>query len=96
MVNQDGTPHSFHVHGVSFQVLSAGGQGPPGELSGWKDTVYLPPNVPYSLIIRFPEYADPEHPYMFHCHILLHEDNGMMGQFVVVEPGGSAAGHPHG
>jgi len=24
---------------------------------------------------------------MFHCHILTHEDNGMMGQFVVVEPG---------
>ena len=24
---------------------------------------------------------------MFHCHILRHEDNGMMGQFLVVEPG---------
>jgi hypothetical protein len=32
----------------------------------------------------FPEFADPETPYMYHCHILQHEDQGMMGQFVVV------------
>jgi blue copper oxidase len=37
---------------------------------------------------------------MFHCHILRHEDNGMMGQFVVVEPGETAgtatpADHDH-
>jgi hypothetical protein len=35
-------------------------------------------------MMRFPEYADPHLPYMFHCHILEHEDMGMMGQFVVV------------
>jgi FtsP/CotA-like multicopper oxidase with cupredoxin domain len=34
--------------------------------------------------MRFVDYADPETPYMFHCHILQHEDQGMMGQFVVV------------
>lgn len=37
--------------------------------------------------MRFDDYADPNHSYMFHCHLLLHEDDGMMGQFVVVEPG---------
>ena len=34
--------------------------------------------------MRFPEYSDPSLPYMYHCHILTHEDMGMMGQFVVV------------
>ncbi len=39
------------------------------------------------IIKRFEDYADPVNPYMFHCHILEHEDVGMMGQFVV-EPMG--------
>ena len=37
--------------------------------------------------MRFEDYADPDTPYMYHCHLLWHEDQGMMGQFVVVEPG---------
>ena len=37
--------------------------------------------------MRFTDYADPATPYMYHCHLLRHEDDGMMGQFVVVEPG---------
>jgi FtsP/CotA-like multicopper oxidase with cupredoxin domain len=35
--------------------------------------------------MRFSDYTDPDVPYMFHCHVLEHEDSGMMGQFVVVE-----------
>jgi hypothetical protein len=35
-------------------------------------------------------------PYMFHCHLLTHEDAGMMGQFVVVEPGQEAGRPPTG
>ena len=35
--------------------------------------------------VRAPGYADPDDSYMFHCHILQHEDRGMMGQFVVAE-----------
>ena len=60
---------------------------PPAELAGWKDTVYLRPNETSRLIMRFTDYADPDHPYMYHCHLLRHEDNGMMGQLLVVEPG---------
>lgn len=37
--------------------------------------------------MRFSDYTDPDLPYMFHCHLLQHGDRGMMGQFVVVEPG---------
>ena len=39
------------------------------------------------ILVRFEPYTDPQFPYMFHCHLTLHEDQGMMGQFVVVEPG---------
>ena len=42
------------------------------------------PGETVPLLMRFEDYADPENPYMFHCHILQHEDQGMMGQFVVV------------
>ena len=37
--------------------------------------------------MQFKYYSDPHHSYMFHCHILKHEDMGMMGQFVVVDRG---------
>jgi FtsP/CotA-like multicopper oxidase with cupredoxin domain len=87
-------PHSFHVHDVQFQVLSRDGRTPPPELAGWKDTVYLEPEVEYRLIMTFTDYADRNHPYMYHCHLLAHEDSGMMGQFVVVRPGESAGKPP--
>ncbi|MER5456494.1 multicopper oxidase domain-containing protein [Micromonospora sp. NPDC002389] len=91
-------PHNFHVHDVQFQVLSVDGRPPAPELAGWKDTIYLPPEVRFRLIMRFTEYADPTVPYMYHCHLLWHEDQGMMGQFVVVEPGQApgALHHDHG
>ena len=80
-------PHSFHVHDVQFQVVSIAGRPPSPELAGWKDTVYLRPQEEYRLIMRFTDYSDPDFPYMYHCHLLWHEDQGMMGQFVVVKPG---------
>lgn len=81
--NASGQIHNFHVHDVQFQVL---GTNDPA-LSGPKDTVYIPPGKTVRLLVRFTDYADPSFPYMYHCHMLKHEDNGMMGQFVVVEPG---------
>ena len=84
--NGHDTPHSLHIHDVQFQVLTVGGGEPPPDLSGWKDTVYLPPHTPIRVIARFADYADPNAAYMFHCHVLFHEDHGMMGQFVVVDP----------
>lgn len=83
-------PHNFHVHDVQFQVLEIGGSPPPPELAGWKDTVYLRPNTDYRLIMRFEDYTDMDSPYMYHCHLLRHEDEGMMGQFIVVKPGETA------
>jgi len=89
----DGIMHSFHVHDAQFQVVSVDGGPPPPELSGWKDTIFLPPGRTARLLLRFTDYTDPDRPYMYHCHVLSHEDQGMMGQFVVVEPG-QAAGVP--
>jgi blue copper oxidase len=93
--NAAGTPHNFHVHGVSFAVLDYDGEEPPPHLRGLKDTVYVPPGKTVRLVIGFSDYTDPELPYMFHCHILQHEDRGMMGQFVVVQPGREALDPPH-
>ncbi|HEU4422789.1 MAG TPA: multicopper oxidase domain-containing protein, partial [Pilimelia sp.] len=87
VTNAQDTTHNFHVHDVQFQVLTMDGAPPPPELVGWKDTIYLPPNVRFRIILRFADYTDPDMPYMFHCHILYHEDRGMMGQFVVIKPG---------
>jgi len=92
--NAAGTPHNFHVHGVSFAVLDYAGEEPPLHLTGLKDTVYVPPDKTVTLLVRFPDYADPDSPYMFHCHMLQHEDRGMMGQFVLAEPG-QGAGDVH-
>lgn len=76
--------HPFHVHLVQFQILSRNGAKPhPGE-RGLKDTVLINPDETVRVIAKFENFADPDLPYMYHCHILEHEDAGMMGQFVVV------------
>ena len=84
-VTRDDMDHPFHVHGTSFLILSQNGRTPAPEDQGWKDTV----NVGWGwteLIMRFDHEATEEFPYMYHCHILEHEDGGMMGQFTVREP----------
>ncbi|WP_249644851.1 multicopper oxidase family protein [Nocardia sputi] len=88
--NNDGMPHNFHVHDVQFRVLALNDGPPP---AGPKDTIYLPPGSTARLATRFDGPADTDSPYMYHCHLLWHEDLGMMGQFVVVDPG-QAAGRP--
>jgi FtsP/CotA-like multicopper oxidase with cupredoxin domain len=93
--NGSGNLHNFHVHDVQFKVLEYGGEAPPPTMAGWKDTVPLPPGRTARLVIRFTDYTDPSSPYMFHCHLLRHEDNGMMGQFVVVQPGQAASPPSH-
>ncbi|SFS06017.1 Multicopper oxidase with three cupredoxin domains (includes cell division protein FtsP and spore coat protein CotA) [Microbacterium sp. cf046] len=85
--NDNPLPHSFHVHDTQFRVVSIDGAEPPPRLAGWKDTIALEGSRSYRLLVRFDDYADPTTPYMYHCHLLWHEDQGMMGQFLVVEPG---------
>lgn len=75
--------HPFHIHDVQFRILDRNGAPPPPGEMGLKDTVVVAPNERVRLLVDFADYADPDSPYMYHCHILEHEDAGMMGQFVV-------------
>jgi blue copper oxidase len=74
--------HPFHVHGVSFQVVKENGRPPSPANAGWKDTVLVEDEI--ELLAKFDQSAGEQTPFMFHCHILEHEDAGMMGQFTVV------------
>ncbi|MFD7862705.1 multicopper oxidase family protein [Streptomyces sp. NPDC059783] len=85
--------HNFHIHDVQFRVLEVNGRPPEPELRGRKDTVAVPMGTTVKLALRFDGPADPDTPYMYHCHLLSHEDTGMMGQFVVVDQG-QRAGTP--
>jgi len=76
--------HPFHVHNVQFKVLDRNGKRPNPSETGLKDTVLVGGGETVRIVMRFPEYSDAKVPYMYHCHILEHEDQGMMGQFVVV------------
>jgi len=75
-------PHPFHIHGASFQILTHNGVPPAEADRGWKDTVVVWDEVT-EIIVRFDYEATEEFPYMYHCHMLEHEDYGMMGQFTV-------------
>jgi FtsP/CotA-like multicopper oxidase with cupredoxin domain len=73
-------PHPFHMHGVHFEVLRRDGRAPDALDAGRRDTVLV--DAPVELLVRFTQPA-PTVPFMYHCHILEHEDAGMMGQFTV-------------
>jgi bilirubin oxidase len=83
--NQSGVAHPFHIHDVQFQILDEGGVAPPPSRSGWKDVVLIRNMQTVRFITRFEDFADDDTPYMYHCHMLTHEDEGMMGQFLVVD-----------
>lgn len=74
--------HPFHMHGVSFRILSNNGRSPSPVQSGWKDVVLVEEFA--EILVRFDHPASAKMPFMYHCHILEHEDHGMMGQFAVV------------
>jgi bilirubin oxidase len=81
--------HPFHIHDVQFYILDrdhgSGAVAPSATESGLKDTVLVESGEVVRVIAKFEDYADPVIPYMYHCHNLIHEDSGMMGQFTVVD-----------
>ena len=84
ITNKSEMAHPFHIHDIQFQILDRDEKAPSAGEAGWKDTVLVFPGQTVRVISRFEDFADPDIPYMYHCHILEHEDSGMMGQFVVI------------
>ena len=72
--------HPFHVHGIQFRVLSRSGGPLLPDDAGWKDTIQVSPRETVQLLLHFDKQSGR---YMYHCHILEHEDAGMMGVYEV-------------
>ena len=83
LVNETMVGHPFHIHDVQFYLIDRNGNLPSLEESGRKDVVFIPPGDSVMFITKFEHFTDTIIPFMYHCHILMHEDAGMMGQFVV-------------
>jgi FtsP/CotA-like multicopper oxidase with cupredoxin domain len=73
-------PHPMHLHAVFFQVLQRnGGRGNvTAAENGWKDTVLVMPGETVSILVPFGSNTGK---FVFHCHNLEHEDDGMMLQY---------------
>ncbi len=83
IINQSPMAHPFHIHNTQFKILAVNGRKPTPYLQGFKDTVIVDPMGVVYVMVSFKNNSDDKVPYMFHCHILEHEDGGMMGQFLV-------------
>ncbi|MCB0400470.1 MAG: multicopper oxidase domain-containing protein [Flavobacteriales bacterium] len=84
LTNQTPISHPFHIHDVQFFILDINGTPPPPEMQGFNDVVLVPSGMGnVRFIAQFNDFADDSIPYMYHCHMLTHEDDGMMGQFIV-------------
>jgi FtsP/CotA-like multicopper oxidase with cupredoxin domain len=82
--------HTFHIHQIHFRVLEVDGQ--PVSDAALRDTVeipYWPGSGPYHSVKLRMDFRDPDivGTFLFHCHILKHEDMGMMGVIQVLPPG---------
>lgn len=76
--------HPFHIHGTQFRILSENGAPPQAHRSGFKDTVQVE-GKESEVLVRFDHPAPKEHAFMAHCHLLEHEDTGMMMSFTVTK-----------
>jgi blue copper oxidase len=74
--------HPFHIHGTQFRIISENGKAPAAHRTGWKDTVRVEGGVS-EVLVKFEHDAPKEFAYMAHCHLLEHEDTGMMLGFTV-------------
>ncbi|MDF1883173.1 multicopper oxidase domain-containing protein [Sulfurimonas sp. SAG-AH-194-C21] len=78
--NMSPMAHPFHAHAIQYQILTRNGQPASGTDLGWKDTFLVQPGETVRVIGDFTGAVGD---YMYHCHILEHEDAGMMGYFRV-------------
>ena len=83
LVNNSAEVHTFHIHQTDFQVIGRNGRGM--EFTGYQDTVDIGPGESMQIIIPFNRPSQVGR-FVFHCHILEHEDGGMMQNIVVIDP----------
>jgi FtsP/CotA-like multicopper oxidase with cupredoxin domain len=80
IINSSSHWHPFHIHINDFQVVSVNGE--PVEAWGLNDTYAL---APHSTTVMRSQFAEFTGKFVYHCHILSHEDFGMMANVEVVE-----------
>jgi spore coat protein A len=97
-INTTDDSHPIHLHMVQFQIVERQGydpvalrnkeikllgkpRKPPANESGWKDTAVVNPGEILTIVVRFDGYTGR---YVYHCHMLEHEDNDMMRPYKVV------------
>jgi FtsP/CotA-like multicopper oxidase with cupredoxin domain len=71
--NENAWWHPMHLHGHAFRVISRNGK--PTQYREWQDTVLMSPREKVEVALV----ADNPGDWMFHCHILEHQESGMMG-----------------
>ena len=90
-INNSPIPHPMHMHNVQFQVLQRTAPSTSSYAtvnqgfvdSGWKDTVLVWPGERVKIAMKFDSYTGM---YMYHCHILEHEDMTMMRNYMIMDP----------
>lgn len=101
--NESSVAHPFHIHKIFFRILDIDSAGTSIDLASRglnapKDDVLVMPGWTLRFMGKFDDYPsmiDTMYTYMYHCHILTHEDHeggGMMHQFVVTDAGACATG----
>ncbi len=78
LINTGVMDHPFHIHGNAFQVISRNGQTE--TLLAWRDTVLVKRGETVRIRIPFKDFAGKT---VYHCHVLDHEDLGMMGNLMI-------------
>ena len=79
LANTSPMDHPFHLHVWPMQVVGAPGTSPSGQ-PDWRDVVIVPARGQVTVLIRFDDFGGRT---VYHCHVLDHEDHGMMGTIEV-------------
>jgi spore coat protein A, manganese oxidase len=80
--NTSGFTHFIHLHEELWRTLKRDGHKPPPWERGYEDTWKLDPGESVEVAARFTDFTGK---FMIHCHMLDHEDDGMMATFRVVK-----------
>ena len=85
ITNPMGMTHNFHIHSTHFFPLTRNGVAVPANEQGYKDVVAMPGRSTVRVLVKMTDFPDESTGYMYHCHFLEHEDDGMMGQFAITD-----------